>query len=159
MSLHLGHHSGKHAAPPALKLDLLPQVCGYGYYSYSAIDRQYGTADAVQTVVDVCLQFQMNNPGRQAGIGDMSFKAGGHMAPHHSHKNGRCIDFRPFRTDAAMGPVTIHDKIYDHAITELLIQAFLAHRNVQKILFNDSKIKGVHHFAGHHNHFHLETKA
>jgi len=89
------------------------------------------------------------------GVGDMSFKDGHHMAPHISHKDGKCVDIRPLRKDHFNSPITIQSPDYDHDATELLVQALLANQNVHRILFNDLKIKGVTHWAGHDNHLHV----
>jgi penicillin-insensitive murein DD-endopeptidase len=101
----------------------------------------------------------MNLPNLPIAIGDISLKDGGKMPPHEAHRHGRNVDIRPFRKDGRMLHVTIHAPEYDHEMTELLVKNLLAHRNVHRILFNDTKIQGVHHFHGHDNHLHVETKA
>jgi murein endopeptidase len=135
---------------------LLPQVSGYGYYSYSSLDRQYATQDTIDTIVQVGTDW-FRNTAREFGVGDMSFEHGGRMEPHASHYRGTTVDIRPLRTDNLMKPTTISDAKYDQAGTRLLISAFLAHKNVKTILFNDRSIPGVVHFAGHNNHFHVQT--
>lgn len=143
--------------PAVLTLVQLPQACGFGYYSYSTSDRQFGTTDAVQTLLDVSKTFRLNVPDIQIGIGDMSFEHGGHMSPHATHQNGRQIDIRPLRTDKMHSPCNYKDDIYSRDYTRLLVNSFLAHSNVRRILFNDPQIKGVHPYSGHDNHLHVET--
>jgi murein endopeptidase len=134
---------------------LLPQISGAGFYAYSAVLRQYGTAATIQTLRDVGQSIAWNDSSLTFGIGDLSFVDGGAMAPHASHKDGKCVDVRPLRKDRQRTPVNIHDSQYDRDGTRLVIASFLAHRNVKRILFNDVQIHGVTPWAGHDNHFHV----
>ena len=137
---------------------VLPQVCGNGYYSYSTIDRQFGTSQNVATLIEVCQQFTELYPTMQVGIGDMSFANGAHMAPHVTHRNGRNADIRPMRTDGKMLPVDINSPEYSRDYTSELVDMFRAQLNLQSILFNDATIKGVTHWQGHDNHLHVSMK-
>lgn len=136
----------------------LPQCCGNGYYSYETADRQFGTEATIQTLLEIGETFRLNMPETSMGIGDISFAEGGKMSPHHSHQDGTNVDVRPCRLDKAQHRVSIHDKQYDRVTTQLLVDSFLAHKNVRRILFNDAKIKGVHPWAGHDNHLHVIMK-
>ena len=142
----------------AEKLVQLPQMSGLGYYPYSTDDRQYGTSDTIDTILDVTKTFRLNMPDLQIGVGDISFEKGGHMAPHSSHQHGQQVDIRPLRTDKLHLPCDFHDATYSREFTTLLAESFLVHRNVKRILFNDPLIKGVHPFVGHNNHLHVETR-
>jgi hypothetical protein len=139
--------------------ELLPQTRGRGYYSYSPAIRQYGTHLTIQTLLDLARQQLANLPKLPIQIGDISFHDGSYMSPHHAHRHGRNVDIRPFRKDAQLLAVTLRDTAYDRDMTELLVQILLAHRNVHRILFNDTTIRGVHCFPGHDNHLHVETRA
>jgi penicillin-insensitive murein DD-endopeptidase len=150
-------HPHPHAKPAPF--EQLPQTTGQGFYRYSTGDRQWGTHDTIQTLLDLARQQLWNLPGLPIEIGDISFQDGRHMPPHTAPLHGRNVDIRPFRKDKALLHVTIHDAQYDRAMTELLVQNLLAHRNVHRILFNDKTIKGVHYFHGHDNHLHVETKS
>lgn len=141
----------------APSLILLPQMSGNGYYSYSPLGQQYGTQPTVDTIVRICRDW-FRNQGCLVGIGDMSFPDGHRMAPHNSHKDGKCIDIRPLHKNRISGPVSIHSATYDQISTDLLVRALLAHSNVSKILFNDNKIHGVRHWPGHDNHMHVLMK-
>lgn len=136
----------------------LPQISGNGYYSYGEgfTDRQYGTEALIKTILDVGKEWMWNS-AYEFGVGDMSFKKGGHMAPHHTHTNGKQVDIRPVRTDQLPKPVTFRDRVYDRELTRLLITTFLFHENVKLIYFNDDQIQGVRPMAGHDNHFHVQT--
>jgi hypothetical protein len=136
----------------------LPQVCGNGYYSYEPANRQFGTASTIKALQEVAQTFRFNMPNVAIGIGDISFALGGPMSPHQSHQHGTNADIRPFRKDAAQKPVTIADPQYDREMTRLLVESLLAHRNVKNILFNDTQIRGVHFYPGHHNHLHVTMK-
>ena len=145
--------------PDVHQLQLLPQVSNNGYYSYSPAARQYGTSATIQAIVDVCRTFRLNMPDVVIGVGDISFKAGGPMPPHASHKDGRQVDIRPLRADRKRLPVDISDAQYSRELTRLLVEALQAHDNVTGILFNDTAIKGVTKWAGHNNHLHVKMKA
>jgi len=146
----------KHAAAQAFVL--LPQVRSDGYYSYSPVQRQYGTPATVKTLVSVCKKFALKYPGVSVAIGDMSFTDGASMSPHKSHRSGRDADIRPVRTDGKMLPVTYTDSNYSRERTAALVALLQAERNVKSILFNDSHIVGVKHWAGHDNHLHVSMK-
>ena len=100
-------------------LILLPPACGNGYYSYTSTDRQWGTKQTIDTIVQIASDF-FRNQSCEIGIGDISLRSGGTMPPHVSHVDGRCIDIRPLRKDQAAGPVQITDAAYNHAATDLL---------------------------------------
>jgi penicillin-insensitive murein endopeptidase len=138
---------------------LLPQLCGNGYYSYSTVDRQYGTAATIATLVQVCNKFAGKYPDVQVGIGDMSFASGAPMAPHKTHRNGRNADIRPLRDDGKMLPVKIVDAQYSRERTKALVEILRAQLNLKSILFNDAAITGVTHWEGHDNHLHVSMKA
>lgn len=140
---------------------LLPQVSGFGYYSYGNgnwNERQWGTPATIAALLELARQFKWNNPDSQMAIGDISWQFGGQMSPHSSHRDGIHIDLRPCRKDNAMVPVTFTDLQYDQDKTKLLIELFLSHRNVKNILFNDPeiyKLDRVSYYKGHHDHFHV----
>ena len=136
------------------KLFLLPQMSGNGYYSYSPMNQQYGTQACVQTIVRIA-QDHFRNTRTQIGIGDMSYADMRNFPPHHSHKDGKCVDIRPIGKNRMPAPLNISNPNYDHDNTMLLAEALMAHRNVLRVLFNDSRIPGVVHFAGHDNHLHV----
>lgn len=140
---------------------LLPQMSGFGYYSYGKgnwNERQWGTKATVEALVEIANQYRWNNPNSLMAIGDISFEFGGKMPPHGTHRDGIHIDLRPCRKDDQMLPVTIDDAQYDQAKTKLLIELFLSHKNVKNILFNDPeiyKLSRVSYYKGHHDHFHV----
>lgn len=137
---------------------LLPQSGGLGYYSYSTVDRQYGTTATVQTLVRVCEKFMKKFPDLKVGIGDMSFANGASMSPHKTHKNGRNADIRPLRTDGKQMPVRITDAEYSRERTKALVDLLRAETNLKSILFNDAHIAGVTQWEGHDNHLHVSMK-
>jgi len=141
----------------AIQLTMLPPA-GVGYYTFSPSSRQYGTPHTISMLLDICRQQHWNMSDAPIGIGDISFQDAGNMPPHHAHRHGRNIDFRPFRKDRHKLPTNIHDKSYSREMTRLLVENLLAHRNVHRILFNDKHIRGVHFFPGHDNHLHVETR-
>jgi hypothetical protein len=141
-----------------IQLLQLPQVSGFGYYSYSPASRQFGTNAAISALQEIAFTFLPNLPAVQIGIGDISLSQGGPMDPHHSHQKGRDADIRPLRKDQGLQPVTIVDPQYDRELTRLMVASFLSHENVRQILFNDSAIHGVTPWPGHDNHLHVSMK-
>jgi penicillin-insensitive murein endopeptidase len=136
----------------------LTQVSGLGYYTYSPMDRQFGTSHTVKTLKDIVRTFAFNMPSVLIGIGDISFAHGGQMLPHATHQHGTNVDIRPLRKDNHHSPISIADSQYSAGNTRVLVASLLAHHNVKRILFNDTSIPGVHYFAGHDNHLHVEMK-
>lgn len=154
------------ARPP---LKPLAQVRGRGYYSYAASpNRQYGTPMTIQTLEQTAGTFffkmgynRLALPGnlayREIGIGDISLAKGGPLAPHSEHRWGTDVDIRPLRKDGKRLPVSIGDRLhYDQDATRVLVESLLSHPNVVRILFNDTKIRGVARAPGHDNHLHVD---
>lgn len=138
----------------------LPQnSVGLGFYSYSGGTRQWGTQATIDALTELSRQFFVTNPTVQIAIGDISFEFGGAMSPHSSHRAGKHVDLRPLRIDNAHTPVRYDETAnYDQANTKLLIELFLANRNVKNILFNDPVINALERvspWSGHDNHFHV----
>jgi len=135
---------------------LLPQVSGNGYYSYSPAENQCGTSATIQAVVDIGTQWQYNG-NSPFGVGDISLAQGGPMPGHTTgHQQGRNVDVRPLRTDGQDAPVTWQDPAYNHDLTQLLVNNFLAHANCSKIYFNDPNITGVQTLQHHDDHLHIQ---
>ena len=140
---------------------LLPQMSGFGYYSYGKGDwtkRQWGTKATLEALLDIAKQFKLSYPMSPIAIGDISLEFGGYMSPHGTHQDGIHIDLRPCRKDDLMLPVTYTAAEYDQAKTKVLIDLFLSHKNVKNILFNDPeiyKLPRVSYYDGHHDHFHV----
>jgi murein endopeptidase len=150
--------SGRALAASDAAFVRLPQASGNGYYTYSAADRQFGTAKTIEAIVDVGKQWQLTQAD-PFGAGDISFAQGGHMPPHTTgHRIGRNIDVRPMRKDGQAKPVTFRDAAYSRERTQILVDTFRAHRNCTKIIFNDPGITGVQPLAGHDNHLHIQMK-
>jgi murein endopeptidase len=147
------------ATAASATFELLPQVSGHGYYPYSSVDRQFGTHDTITAIVDVGDTVQLNQPGFPFGVGDISLVDGSPMSPHQGHRLGRNVDIRPMRKDQTPQPVKYTDPDYDRDATKLIIDSFLAHANVDFILFNDTSIPNVRPFQGHDDHFHVQMKS
>lgn len=123
------------------------------FYLYEPQDRVWGTPSTIQSIKNIAIQLKPH--GFELGIGDISFQQGGRMSPHGSHKRGVDVDIRPIRADGRRSPCTITDPNYSHEKTKLLVEALHSLPNLKLILFNDSKMKGVRFYEGHHNHLHV----
>lgn len=75
-------------------------------------DARYGTRELVQLVEQAAATVAEQHPGSQLSVGDLSKEAGGPIASHRSHQNGRDVDLiyyaidaegRPFFPDNHMG--------------------------------------------------------
>lgn len=127
------------------------------FYLYSNRDRGWGTASTLQSIRT--LATAMHATGIVIGVGDISFSQGGKMPPHGSHRRGVDVDIRPQRKDGSRIPISITDPAYSHDNTLKVVQALQRDSNLELILFNDNKIKGVRFYEGHHNHLHVRFKA
>ena len=127
------------------------------FYLYSNRDRGWGTASTLQSIRT--LATAMHATGIVIGVGDISFSQGGKMPPHGSHRRGVDVDIRPQRKDGSRIPISITDPAYSHDNTLKVVQALQRDPNLELILFNDNKIKGVRFYEGHHNHLHVRFKA
>ena len=136
----------------------LPQEDSSNYYSYEVGTRQFGTRATITAIVEVAKAFHAKRPNLSIGIGDISLAAGGTLRPHASHKDGRNVDVRPLRKDGKRLGVTIQEPGYSREDTRVLVEVLLGHGNVRSVLFNDSQIKGVIHWAGHDNHLHVNMR-
>lgn len=139
---------------------VLPQACGYGYYSYPPDNaaRQYGTPSTIVALLRIGKKFSDKYPGLEIGIGDLSYANGAEMKPHKSHRSGRNADIRPLRKDGRHIGVHYTSPDYSRDRTRALVEIILADHNCLSILFNDSAIKGVHHWEGHDDHLHVKMK-
>jgi hypothetical protein len=168
------HHDGRvdpnglswrHLVEGKLKIrrqgyQLLPQACGYGYYSYPAdnIPRQYGTPSTIAALLRIGKKFSSLYPDLEIGIGDLSYANGAEMKPHKSHRSGRNADIRPLRKDGRHVGVQYTSSDYSRERTKGLVETILADHNCRSILFNDSAIAGVTHWEGHDDHLHINMK-
>lgn len=148
------------AQETATGFEQLPQNTS-DYNHYAAADRQFGTPNTIDVVIDVARTVHADDANLTFAVGDISFADGREMPPHKAHRRGRNVDLCPIRKDRANKRVTIHDAQYDRDATAQVIAAFLAHANVMSILFNDKTIPGVTHDGGstHDNHFHVQINA
>jgi hypothetical protein len=143
----------------AITLDLHPLPNpGFGYYHYSDGSRQWGTMKCIDTLVSACREVRNQKSDVLIGIGDISWRIGGKMAPHDSHRKGTNIDIRPVRKDRLQKGVVYTSEDYDRENTQLLVDCLRATGNVRSILFNDNKIKGVVSEPDHDDHLHVTIK-
>lgn len=131
---------------------------GPGFYSYTRASRRFGMAEVVEALMRVGAGWAAAYPrGPRIGMGDLSFRCGGAMPPHGSHRRGLDIDIRPVRSDGREGRVAYNDPGYSRALTQDLVNRLRANGRlrVQYIFFNDPGVTGVRTWPGHHNHLHV----
>jgi peptidoglycan hydrolase-like protein with peptidoglycan-binding domain len=138
---------------------VLPRA-GVGFYSYhpGGPDRQYGTADTIRALRVIGQKWAAIRPiGPRIGIGDISFRRGGHMPPHLSHDKGIDADIRLMRNDGKEDGVTYRDATYSRDLTQKLVDTIRANGvlPIKVIYFNDPAVTGVKQWKGHDNHLHV----
>ncbi len=140
---------------------MLPQVCGNGYYSYPPDNsaKQFGTPATIAAVVRIARKFSSVYPDLEIGIGDLSYANGAEMKPHKAHRSGRNADIRPLRKDGKeIGVHYTNMSDYSPERTKALVHIILTDHNCRSILFNDAAIPGVTHYEGHDDHLHVNMK-
>lgn len=156
-------------APPLAPVPARPNGgCGFlqlpqnpadgGYYTYGTPGGgagQYGVPDTISLIQDIA----KNWSGSPFGVGNISLAKGGKFKGHNSHKYGTNVDIRPMRSDGAHVGTNWRSPGYDRAVTQRLIDAFLATGRVRNIWFNDPAIKGVTPYPGHNDHFHVNVRS
>lgn len=128
-----------------------------GFYTYAKDKKRHGTSKTIASIKR--LGKALDELDLIVGVGNISLKNGGPMAPHTSHQRGVDVDFRPMRKDARKVGVTIHDPEYSQAKTRKLVKAIRQDTNLDLILFNDPDIPGITFWTGHDNHLHVRYKA
>jgi hypothetical protein len=153
--------------PPRSKLGPYPRVNtplpkeGPGFYitRYEhRKSRRFGLPETIQALKAIGAAWQRAHPrGPRIGIGDISFRGGGKMPPHVSHKKGVDVDTRPMRNDGKEASVRYQSPRYSRALTQELVNLIRANGvlRVRFILFNDPAVKGVKPWSGHDNHLHI----
>ena len=149
------------------KIATLLQESGMGFTTYNrerAGADQYGTEDTIAAIKTLGLAWwavTLLSSAPPIQIGDISRKGGGKFSPHQTHRTGRDVDLRPFRTDGKLSPVTYRDTVYDRETTRKLARLIKTIYRDAVILFNDPEIikDGLSKAsAGHDNHFHVTFK-
>lgn len=145
-------------APVSTQVDTQLPTSGVGFYSYTSVDKRYGTAATIKALQAISVAWNTMHPGGpRIGIGDISLRGGGPFPPHSTHRDGLNADIRPVRNDNREEPVTYTDTAYSRRLTQELVDLIYANPvlSVSSILFNDSEIRGVRSATGHHNHLHV----
>ena len=126
-----------------------------------AESRQFGTRQAIDALLSIGRRWAEAYPnGPRIGIGDISFRGGGHMQPHVSHQRGVDADIRLMRTDGSEGSVTYKEPAYSRDRTQQLVDMIRTNdaMKVELVLFNDLQIGGICEWPGHDNHLHVRFK-
>src|SRR5215203_1389189 len=129
-----------------------------GLVSYQREPRQYGRAEMIRALRAIGAAWQRARPtGPRIGIGDISFRGGGPMPPHASHRRGLDVDIRLMRADGREAPIRYQDAAYSRALTQQLVNTIRANPvlPVELIFFNDPAVTGVRPWRGHDNHLHV----
>jgi peptidoglycan hydrolase-like protein with peptidoglycan-binding domain len=144
---------------PSLGINTPLPDSGPGFRSYQRSERRYGLPETIQALQSIAADWQRAHPtGPRIEIGDISFKGGGPMSPHKSHRRGVDIDIRLMRNNQTEGGgITFRSANYSRALTQELVD--LIHANglltVKLIYFNDPSVHGVTDQSGHDNHLHV----
>ncbi|MGE0707077.1 MAG: penicillin-insensitive murein endopeptidase [Planctomycetota bacterium] len=126
---------------------------GAGFNAYSLPGRRWGRPQLIYGIERTGARWAPLGWPR-IGVGEISLENGGPMPPHVTHREGKNADIRPVRTSGE-GPVTIYQAAYSRSRTQRLIDLMRAETSARSVLFNDTGVRGVSTYPGHHNHFHL----
>lgn len=132
-----------------------------GYYNYGKPIHgaaQYALPEVIQVIEEVAEEW--HKAGKPPfGVGNISLKTGEPYDRHQGHGDGIGVDIRPVRKDGKqVGNTTFDDPAYDREATQRLVYMFLRTGRVEKIFFNDPKMKGVERLDGHNDHLHVKMK-
>lgn len=141
-----------------------PKDPDVGYYNYGTPINgaaQYALPEAIEVIEEVAKRWRDETGKPPFGVGNISKKTGEPYDGHTNHGDGIGIDIRPVRKDGKQVGGTNYetDPAYDREATQRLVYIFLKTGRVEKILFNDPKIKGVERSTeSHNNHLHVRMK-
>jgi peptidoglycan hydrolase-like protein with peptidoglycan-binding domain len=131
---------------------------GHGYITYGPRHKKFARIGVFRAIEDLARLWIERHPEHLVQVGNISKLGGGRLPPHQTHRQGRDVDFRPFRRDALEMPVTIHDAAYSHDLTEEFVDLVHERQPGCRILFNDPRLvaagKSID-VSGHHNHLHI----
>jgi len=142
-------------------VDTLLPSSGRGYKVYNREPGgadQYGRAATIRAIQDLAEGWADVHTEIPIYVGDISLKGGGPFAPHATHRDGRDVDFRPFKHNGVEGPTHVGAVDYDHVLTRELVLLIRSKFPTATILFNDRNMirdRLTKHAAGHHNHLHV----
>lgn len=140
---------------------ILPQRFeGGGYYVYGTPNGgrgQYAHPKMITVIQAVACEW-CHLDKRKFGVGNISLANGLPFEPHKSHRNGLQVDVRAIRKDGREAPCSRLEAAYDQEATAKLIQLFMRHPFVDRIMFNDLSITGVKPLKRHDDHFHVELR-
>lgn len=143
---------------------LRPGDSSAGYYNYGTpIDgeAQWALPEAIEVIEEVAKRWRDETGRPPFGVGNISKKTGEPYDGHTNHGDGVGIDIRPVRKDGKQVGGTNYkaDPAYDREATQRLVYMLLKTGRVEKILFNDSKVKGVEPSDDTHDiHLHVRIK-
>jgi murein endopeptidase len=109
--------------------------------------RTFGTRASVEALHTATASFARRHPTRPVRVGDMSWRGGGRMRPHASHRRGLDVDVGYFRTQAAKVPYFFfhtNPKALDASVTWDLVAALLETGRVELIFMDWSLQRRLH---------------
>ncbi len=139
-----------------------PKDPDVGYYNYGKPIHgaaQYALPEAIAVIEKVAKEW--HDAGKLPfGVGNISLITGEPYDRHEGHGDGVGIDIRPVRKDGKQVGGTNYETnpAYDREATQRLVYMFLKTGLVEKIYFNDPKIKGVQPLKDHSDHLHIKLK-
>lgn len=147
---------GERVDPKAITTQIPPT--GPGFVTYGPRWKKFTTI-GVKRKLDLLIErWGRSHPRHKVQIGNISKRGGGTLSPHKTHKEGRDVDFRPFRKDFRLLPVRWRDSDYDRETTRAFIELVAELFPGAKILFNDQvtvNAKLTRKAGGHDNHLHI----
>lgn len=142
----------------------LPQnVRGAGYYNYGKPINgaaQWALPETIQVIEEVAKRWRDETGKPPFGVGNISLETGKPYDGHKDHGDGVGVDIRPVRKDGKQVGGTDYrtNPAYDREATQRLVYMLLRTGLVEKIHFNDAKVKGVEPWPDHYDHLHVRMK-
>lgn len=142
---------------------LRPDDSSAGYYNYGTPingEAQWALPEAIEVIEEVAKRWRDETGKPPFGVGNISKKTGEPYDKHTDHGDGIGIDIRPVRKDGKQVGGTDYrtSPAYDREATQRLVYMLLKTGRVEKIYFNDDKIKGVEPWRDHNDHLHIKVK-
>jgi len=132
---------------------------GPGFTTHVSAYRRWGKPSLVYGFMSAAAGWNNQHDWPRMSVGDISYKYGGTMGGHVSHKVGKDVDIWPIRKNGE-GATKVGWSSYSRPRTKDLITHHLKlHLNVKLIFFNDSilynALSYVQYWPNHYNHLHL----
>lgn len=131
---------------------------GIGFRCQSPFTRRWGTPRLVNGII--ALGMRMAKHGRII-VGDISFKHGGQISGHNTHRKGVDADLALLRNDgkdSSIGGTYYWSSWYSRDLNQTLVREMHDIFDVDVIYLNDKGVYGTNWYPNHDDHHHLRIR-